>query len=252
MKKVKIDKAFALKVLSIVDKGLTYGIGEPTPGKMCVEAAVAYASGEDHNDEPSCVDYHLAQEKIYLNDQNWPNNKDRAKGLRRLAIAQLGSVNKFDNEKYETFLRAEIFPKIFAGVKEAHLRGLSTAVHLVKDASSIEDLDNLNYDEIVGEELADNFGVAGQSSYDCDDCLELLRDFTKMDEHTVLKTIAEAMVQVLIKMKIPGTKYLYLTKRKKRKATKKAKSWSPYDTIKKKAKPRWSVSVKVKSRKKKQ
>ena len=88
---VTINKELAKKVLNVVDKGLVNGMGEAVPGKMCVEAAVCYALGLPHSDNPPCVGQNVRSFKISLNDQKWPTDKDRTKGMRKLAIAQLGS-----------------------------------------------------------------------------------------------------------------------------------------------------------------
>jgi hypothetical protein len=107
----KIDKKLARKILSIVDKGLVKGIGEPVPGEMCVEAAVCYAWGLDHSDEPPCVGEAVRHAKIALNDTNWSSSKARAKGLRKLAIAQLGS-DKIDQERFMRCLIVNMFKKL--------------------------------------------------------------------------------------------------------------------------------------------
>ena len=86
-----VDITVARKVLEIVRAGLVFGIGNPIAGQMCVEAAVCFALGEPHGDEPSCVSPALRAFKITLNDAGWSSNEARAKGLERLALAQLGS-----------------------------------------------------------------------------------------------------------------------------------------------------------------
>jgi len=91
-----INLEVAKKVLSIVDKGLTSGLGVPQPGRMCVEAAVNYAFDRPHGDNPPCVTPALRLLKISLNDQPWSSYIARAKGLRRLALAQLGSTGVLD------------------------------------------------------------------------------------------------------------------------------------------------------------
>jgi hypothetical protein len=45
MNDFKVTEELSRKVLEVVDAGLVSGMGEPTPGKMCVEAAVCYAMG---------------------------------------------------------------------------------------------------------------------------------------------------------------------------------------------------------------
>jgi hypothetical protein len=85
------------KIHSLLDNGLVCGLGTPEPGKMCVEAAINYALGRPHGDDPGCVIQPLRRLKIKLNDSSWwTSNKSRAEGLRRLAIAQLGSLGVVD------------------------------------------------------------------------------------------------------------------------------------------------------------
>lgn len=86
---MEITEAIARKVVEVVDAGLVQGKGIPIPGQMCVEAAVCYAMGLPHGDNPSCVAPVLRRLKISLNDRAWSSNDARAKGLRRLAVAQL-------------------------------------------------------------------------------------------------------------------------------------------------------------------
>lgn len=77
--------------MEIVDAGLTIGKGRPEPGKMCVEAAVCFAFGLPHGDNPPCVGEAVRSFKIALNDCRWSSDEARANGMRKLAIAQLGS-----------------------------------------------------------------------------------------------------------------------------------------------------------------
>lgn len=95
---MNVTETVARKVLEVVDAGLCSGVGVPEPGKMCVEAAVCYAMGMSHGDEPTCVAPALRSLKITLNDAAWSSNTARAKGMRRLALVQLGSAG-FLNEK---------------------------------------------------------------------------------------------------------------------------------------------------------
>ena len=88
---MEMTRELAQKVLQTVDAGLVNGIGEPIPGKMCVEAAVCYAMGLPHSDNPKCVGSSVRRYKIRLNDSRWPTDKDRTEGMRKLSVAQLGS-----------------------------------------------------------------------------------------------------------------------------------------------------------------
>ena len=82
-----LTREVAKRVLDTVDAGLVQGMGVAKPGKMCVEAAVCYALGLPHGDNPDCVAPALRALKIRLNDASWSSNQARAKGLRRLAAA---------------------------------------------------------------------------------------------------------------------------------------------------------------------
>lgn len=83
----------ARRVLEVVDAGLSSGLGHPKPGAMCVEAAVCFALGLPHGDNPPCVHPLMRAYKIQINDMSWSSKKARAEGLRRVAVAQLGSVD---------------------------------------------------------------------------------------------------------------------------------------------------------------
>jgi hypothetical protein len=97
---IEITEKVVTKLLKVVDKGLTNGKGNPKPGQMCVEAAVCYALGLPHGDDPGCVAPALRSLKIRLNDSNWSSKQARAKGLRRLAVAQLGSKWHLDETEF--------------------------------------------------------------------------------------------------------------------------------------------------------
>jgi hypothetical protein len=98
---MNITQAQIDKIHSLLDYGLPTGLGKPEPGKMCVEGAISYALGLPHSDDPGCVIEPLRRLKIRLNDSNrWTSNKARAEGLRRLAIAQLGSKGAIDPQDF--------------------------------------------------------------------------------------------------------------------------------------------------------
>lgn len=103
----------ARRVLEVVDAGLSDGIGKPVPGQMCVEAAVCYALGQPHSDEPPCVNDAVRRFKIRLNDSPWSSNEARAAGMRRLAIAQLGTNDpSFDEKQFVEVLVDQTIRKI--------------------------------------------------------------------------------------------------------------------------------------------
>jgi hypothetical protein len=111
---MKITPELITKIDEGLSHGLTSGLGKPIPGQMCVEALICNVLGEPHNDKPSCVDPILNQVKIQLNDFNWSSNQARAKGLRNLAILQLGTKDNFNktefSDKLVTFTCTDFMP----------------------------------------------------------------------------------------------------------------------------------------------
>jgi hypothetical protein len=95
-----LTEEIAKRVLDTVDAGLCSGVGEPVPGQMCVMAAINYALGREHGDNPEiCVGSAVREFDIKLNDSNWSSNEARARGMRAEAIAKLGS-NHLDQEEF--------------------------------------------------------------------------------------------------------------------------------------------------------
>lgn len=230
----RITEAIAKKVLKTVDAGLTSGMGVPEPGKMCVEAAVAYAMGEDHNDQPKCVATWLANEKISMNDHYWDSDDDRAAGLRRVAIAQLGSAEKLGKaasyKKFQKLLgeafyqwqkkhvaehNAKIFPK-------DTLKRIKVVGQKAGKAKTRDDIKNIQL-QIDG--LAHDLEYAAGNMLETQSkavpvsgswtATKIMEDDCGVASSEALHIVAEMMVQVLKKMKSPGCKYLYLTEKKK-------------------------------------
>ncbi len=88
---MNITKEHAAKFLELCDAGLSKGLGEQVPGKMCVEACWNAALGLPHGDDPPCVGSAIRAAKIALNDANWSGDMERARGMRAVGVAQAGS-----------------------------------------------------------------------------------------------------------------------------------------------------------------
>lgn len=235
-KKNLICKQFVCNINELLNHGLVSGLGDPVPGKMCVEAAVAFAAGEDHNDTPDCVNSLISQEKIALNDSGWTSPKNRANGLRRVAIAQLGS-NKINSNEIAVALALDLY-KIWLGTKK------DTAEHLFTfmgefysendhDCYSDERLsceswhcDGKCWKHVSHKDLIKKFTKDIPSLFDANEggfyvtkakYLIAIKKFGKPfnslgDAEKINKKIAERLVQVLIGLKCEGTKYLHLAK----------------------------------------
>lgn len=115
-------KQAARKVLEIIDKqkGLPSDIFGYTPGSrngLCVEAVIVLATEnstkkqiiDEYDDDPTCVNDNVRSISIRLNDsKKWTSAKCRGEGMKRLAIAQLGS-KEIDSEKLDNALKKHLW-----------------------------------------------------------------------------------------------------------------------------------------------
>lgn len=235
---------FVKRMLSIVDEGLSEGEGDPKPGEMCIEAAIGYAAGEKFGDEPTCVDSGLRDFKIIFNDNApWDDEKDRAKGLRRLGVAQLGTKGHFSANMFHRLMREMVWKDYLQEEFEEIVADASYSVDSTIFPESVGYGEKINFNKIlemnmkefnkscegllggsVDKEL-ENFLVNEDWRFvnNCDGFwldwsvfIESFFDRLVVDPHV----FAEKVVQILIKMKTPGSKFLYLTKAPKVKAKK--------------------------------
>jgi hypothetical protein len=104
---------------AILARGLCSGVGE-RDGQMCIEAAICAALDLPHGDDPNCVSAAVRSYKIRLNDANWSSPEARAKGLRDLGIAQIGSKGVVDDQAFATKLAEKtirvLIPALFREV----------------------------------------------------------------------------------------------------------------------------------------
>lgn len=76
---------------TIFARGLALGIGR-ADGQVCIESAIALASGEGLTESPSCVDKADRNWAITINDAHWSSSKARAEALLPIALAQIGTA----------------------------------------------------------------------------------------------------------------------------------------------------------------
>jgi hypothetical protein len=245
---MQITQEVAAKVLSIVDAGLVKGVGLPEPGKMCVEAAVCYALGLPHGDDPACVSRALRQLKIRLNDSRWSSNAARAKGLRRLAVAQLGSRDVLDDKEFARRV-VDVVIRIYVpralrravevvtnpahkqamedaavrceteGTRDAALAGKKAAAAPAPDADAAAADADADADAAdaaadaadaayAAYAAADAYAAAAAASAAAD-AAAAAAAASAADKQ--LSDFAESVVQILIDMKAPGCQWLALT-----------------------------------------
>ena len=124
-------KTIIPKFDAILERGLCSGLGTPN-GQVCIEAAIALAMGLPFSDAPTCVEKNIIVFKIALNDQSWSTEEARAKGLRNIGIAQIGSKDVVDGIVFQQLLTTkliktlipDLFKKVFKPGSAAFNAGL--------------------------------------------------------------------------------------------------------------------------------
>lgn len=234
---IKPTRAHARKILSLLSHGLVKGQGDPEPGKMCVEAAVCFAMGLPHSDEPPCVGSAVRSFKIALNDSEWSSNTARADGMRRIAIAQLGSA-ELDQREFSRLLSIETIRVIVPyalreaakkAVNRGHREALTASALACESSPSLENCEKAReaakaaWEAAWEEEWeaweAAKAAKAAWEAWEAWEAADQAADQAAVraaawaavaDKDKPLQLIAECAVQVLIKMKCPGTKWLDL------------------------------------------
>jgi hypothetical protein len=93
---ITVDKnTFLGKFDEIISRGLCRGKGNRN-SQMCIEAAICTALDLPFSDDPECVARSVRQYKICINDKKWSSPEARAKALRDIGVAQLGSRDVVD------------------------------------------------------------------------------------------------------------------------------------------------------------
>ena len=214
----ELNETLAAKVLSTVDAGLVNGLGRAEPGKMCVEAAVCFAYGLPHSDNPPCVGSAVRRFKIRLNDSSWSSNEARTKGMRKLAIAQLGS-DAIDQKAFAKLVTEGSIRKIVPiALRAAASRNPKHAEALEAAAIRCE-LEGTGEAAKWAREVAEKArkdaaaaaaaaaDAAAAAAADADAAAAAAADAAR--DH-VLNVCAEIGLQALITLKSPGCEYLYL------------------------------------------
>ena len=223
MTAIAITKEIAQKVRDTVDAGLSHGLGTRKPGQMCVEAAVCYALGLPHGDDPGCVSQSLRCIKIRLNDSSWSSNEARAKGLRRLAIAQLGSASVLDAQEFvqrvqDVTIRRAVPQglRAAASINPKHAQALEAAAARCEREGTRASCENARVVARVtyaaAAAAADAAAYATDAAADAADAADAAADAAyAAARDKSLAQYAEWIVEILIDMKAPGCRWLYLT-----------------------------------------
>ena len=202
-----ITQDLVQKVLSTVDAGLTKGKGKPIPGQMCVEAAVNYALGRPHGDAPDCVGKAVRSFKIQLNDSRWSSDTARAAGMRKLAVAQLGSntLDQVEFSKKLAFLTVTKFlpPVLRKAGLEAEAKACEAAENLMAATAAA---DAARAAAATAAATAARAAAATAAAYAAYAAARAAADAADR----ILISMAELGLEVLKEMKSPGCEWLCL------------------------------------------
>lgn len=92
-----ITATIVTNILAAIDAGIIAEAGTYVPGNMPVEDAIRYGFGDEEESEVSRAGGEGGRFLAMLGGSPWSSNSARAAGLRKLAIAQLGSAD-FDDD----------------------------------------------------------------------------------------------------------------------------------------------------------
>jgi hypothetical protein len=209
-----ITLAQARHVVEVVDAGLVADTeGEPVPGEMCVESAVAYALGYPHNDQPKCVANCVRDFKITVNDgAPFKDEKDRAKGLRRIAVAQLGSAGLVRGSRFQARLNTQLIstllPRVFRGIDiDANVDFSPFLTSIIINRYEVISaltrvLKEMNSKSLEENELA--IAIIDRNHYS--DILDCINDTNTGREYT--DDLIKCAIEVLRSFNVPGVKLM--------------------------------------------
>jgi len=250
MEQNQITEHIARRVLRVVDQGLTSGLGRPEAGHMCVEAAVCFAMGEPHGQQPTCVAKILSRFMIALNDARWTSNALRATGMRRIAIAQLGTAGTLGEREFaERLCRLAITRLLPRVLRSAAVICQDPYSSILSEEANRCEVDGSAYgrsgpvaraaaeaaraasyaalrdggDESCGlsysvADVASAVAHAALDSFDAEDSVYAIGKAlakaavcSSTEADVILSDFAETVVQILVEFKTPGSAFLGLT-----------------------------------------
>lgn len=219
MESLKLTAPIARKILAVVDAGLVNGKGVPEPGKMCVEAAVCFAFGLPHGDDPPCVGSSVRSFKIRLNDFNWSSKAARAKGMRKIAVAQVGS-DQIDQAKFRRLLQIGTIKKILPiALRATAQTNQKYAVELERFAAQCEttgtkesaiEARDFCYKICRGGGVAYAADAAAADAYAAAAYAAATEKYSPGKRDEILTISADIALDVLKELKSPGCEFLYL------------------------------------------
>ena len=189
----------AARILQVVDYGLVHGLGKPIPGEMCVEAAVCFALGLPHSDNPPCVGEEVRKCKIALNDKSWTSDAARAKGMRAVAIAQLGS-NTIAQQAFKDLFWFKCGTQLQPLIGEYYAKGDKTSIYQAY-------ADNMRASTTLAECKTHAYDYGYAYDYDYSYAYSYAYGY---GYDVWLTKVADILLECLKELKSPGCQYLDL------------------------------------------
>lgn len=164
--------------------------------------------GLPHGDNPTCVAPELRRLKIRLNDARWSSPQARAQGMRRLALAQLGSAGHLDERVFSArVVEMTIRTVVPQALRVAAKRVPSHATTLEAAALDCERLGDRASAQRARDAAA-AYAADAAAYAAAADAVAAAAAADAADR--VLEDYAERVVQILIDMQAPGCQWLDL------------------------------------------
>ena len=217
---MQITKELVTKINKLLDEGLVCGLGNPIPGKMCVEALICYALDLPHGDEPNCVSPAIRSLKIRLNDSNWSSNKARAEGMRNLAILQLGTNNNFSDvdftHKVAMFSCCEFLPFFLRDIDKEKKWFTEELESGLRNAKTLEEAKNAAANAAYAADAATDAADAADAAATATDAAAYAayaayaaaNAAAANADDKYLNLFAKGVERILIEMNVPGKDFI--------------------------------------------
>ncbi len=202
-----------------LSRGLSRGLGK-RDGQMCIEAAICYALDLPHGDQPNCVTEDIIPFKTTLNDSiYWKSPESRAKHLRNLGIAQLGSkgvipYGEFTKKIVDKTIRI-LIPKLFREIYPNELVELVDNCEKLGGSASINKLSaaSASYAAYAAAYAYASASAAAASAYDsayayASASAAAAYAASAYDSEKYLILSAELALESLKELKSPGCEWL--------------------------------------------
>ncbi len=204
-----MDAQICSGILAKIDIGLIAGSGKSGFGQMCIEDTIDKITNK--SDIGEVVKKFITK----INDANWLNEYSRAAGMRKIAIAQLGSVC-INQDKFTKYIIVQTIKRILPLMTKDNM-----LINTYFKINNIEDVVNINFPEnthwlfsslynTIIHAIKTNSITSISNAIKIADYISttIPKYITKSDQILLIST--QIALEALIMLDSPGCKYLYL------------------------------------------